>query len=300
MKIELDDDTDLNRELVSPPHLSGGKLLRIRNEFAFSRFSLSIQAQRILFTAMSYFDIYSFLEHSENYDSLNNQGNRDFSRLTDQHCRDFYFCKEYRAIILTIKILLNSTNSNSRNYSAFNNAIEELKNLHIILDVPNELGKRTRQKIKVVDFCVKTEKSEVVIVFNQDFMPYVLSLRGYTKLELSVVNSFKNKLTHRYFHWFSLRLGEKNSASFEMRKSELRARFELDVKVNNRHFWQRIVMTSIDEINEKTDLLIDAKPIYNQYLKGKPLEKIEFVIQRKMSTYFNGSAQDDKTELYRF
>ncbi|MCG9608294.1 replication initiation protein [Vibrio harveyi] len=276
-KLELDFD------MINPPHEDGVKVLRLRNEFAFATFSLNTQTQRLLFISMSLFDINDFLSSSENYNLLNTNGKRDFSGLTDQDYRDFYWCKEYRTIILPMKMLLNYTKTSSRNYACFDKAIEELRTLTMDIDVPDYTGKRSKQNIKVMDYCGKAENNDVIMVFSQKFIPYVLSLRGYTSLDLATLISFKNKYSLRYYHWFSLRIGSKPSASFEINISELRNRFELDELACTRHFWQRIVIKSINEVNEKSDLEVDAKAIKNRYKKGKPIEKVKFFINRKIS-----------------
>ena len=77
---------------ICPPNKFGGQLVKLKNEFVFAKYSLEVQEQRLLFNAMSHFDINPFLKDKDVQDELQGDASArwDFSKVT-QSLTDSYY-----------------------------------------------------------------------------------------------------------------------------------------------------------------------------------------------------------------
>jgi plasmid replication initiation protein len=293
MILEIDNKLyDVN--LIVKPNPLGGKIVKLKNEFVYARYFLEIQEQRLLFNAMSYFDTNPFLKDEIVHDALFNPQLKkwDFNNITSKICDEYYCNHESRTIMLSVKNLIKKVGS--RNYKAFDTAVDNLQKRVMIIDSTNNEGKKIKLQIIPIECLTKIiDKNNILITFSQSFMPYLLAFCGYRSVDLEVLGKLTLKFSARYYHWFLHALeqkGKKQKASFELTVDSLRERLDIQPTEHKKNFYERVVKKAIDEINQTTPIRVEVLKIIKtdkngKNLRGNPYARLKFVVYRTAAEY---------------
>ncbi|HAS6745400.1 replication initiation protein [Vibrio parahaemolyticus] len=273
---------------ICPPNKFGGQLVKLKNEFVFAKYSLEVQEQRLLFNAMSHFDINPFLKDKDVQDELQGDASArwDFSKVTQSLTDSYYSFIEKRTIILPVREILRTTGS--RNYKALDKAIKSLQSRTMVVDEMTSKRIRVKKTINPIEVASKVGKTDILITFTKEFMPYLLALSGYQAIDLNLIAGFSYKHSSRYYHWclYALNMKENESlVKFDVSIDRIRERLEIGTKEHQRNFFSRVVKKSVDEINEKTPIFIKVDKVIKKdnkgrNLRGNPVSRLTFNVYR--------------------
>lgn len=112
----------------------------------------------------------------------------------------------------------------------------------------------------------KTEKGQYVLQISPDMAPYLLELRrNYTTLELAWLLQFRGTYTIRAYSYLKSRHYDKlHPYSFRITVDEMRAVLGASTYPKWRDFDRRVLGPAFAEINGKSDMSAEYKPIYTK------------------------------------
>lgn len=272
--------------LINSPSFSSTGMMRLKHEFAYAKYDLEIQAQRVLLAAIGGFDSKGFisstlLKDEGVYDPNSNKYN--FDKLTQQIFNKYYWTHELRTVVLKISDLLSLFGEKTRNRKAFMPAVESLAKAIMHIDVVQDGQKGVRKStiMNPIECISMIDSKSVLITFTQSFMPYVVAFNGYRNISISTITKLKKKYSPRFYHWFLNELSDKNEGCIHVNVNTIRERFLLGENEHKNAFFKRVVSVAIEEINEETEIFVTAHKEVNKSKRGNPLEAITFYIQRK-------------------
>lgn len=127
---------------------------------------------------------------------------------------------------------------------------------------------------------VRTNKRNgtVIIYFDKDILPYLQNLREkYTTYKLYYIMTMKSQYSIRLYELFKSVLGKTN---WYFSVSDLRKLFMCEKSYAHiGHFKTRVIEPAIQEINNKTDILVD----YEYATEGRKIVGLECTIRYKSS-----------------
>lgn len=114
------------------------------------------------------------------------------------------------------------------------------------------------------------------IEFHEDLMPYIANLKArYTKYELVNIGAFTSTHTIRLYELCSQ---YKVIGKREIKLHELKDWLQVSDKYSVFYdFKKRVITPSVDEINQKSDLIVDVEPVK----RGRSIVSLKFVIKQK-------------------
>ncbi|MDE1239811.1 replication initiation protein [Vibrio aestuarianus] len=288
---------EYNLGAICPPNEFGGNLVKLKNEFVFAKYSLEVQQQRLLFNAMSYFDINPFLKDEVVQETLRIDGSPkwDFNKVTQTLTDEYYSNVEKRSIVLSIREILRSTGS--RNYKALDKAVDTLQSLTMIVDEMTPTRVRVKKTISPIEGAAKISSTQILITFTKEFMPYLLAVTGYQSIDLDLISGFLHKHSSRYYHWSLYALGlkaEESVVKFDISIDSIRERLGISDKEHQRSFFSRVVKVAVDEINAKTPIYIHIDKVIKKdnkgrSLRGNPVSKLTFKVYRDKVAALNAT-----------
>ncbi len=278
-------DNRIDLSMVTPANEFGGKLLKLKNEFAFADFSMSISELKTLYYMMSMFDTDDFFTYSEVREKLYSKDTGWNYHLLDQRLTDsVYNCLEYRTVILDAHEVSRTLQTTGKSYSTLEKAVWALHDKTMVIDHEHETGRKQRVKISPIEVSAVIDdqgKKQVLVAFSQSFMPYVLAFSGYQKLNMSEVISFKSNYAIRYYHWFLTALSNNNTGQIKIAIDSLRKRFEISDEKHKRGFIPRVVEQPIKEVIDRTGLNVNIKKLKDKTKQGSPVTHVIFDINKK-------------------
>lgn len=285
-KLKISDDKFLDVAEIPRPNVYGGEIVRLKHEFIYADFDLTVQEQRLLFYFMSKFGTEDFFRSPQALNAMCADGTWNYSKLTQKLTDEVFWCTEHRTLILsayeTAKIV---QASKMKGYEVLENAVKTMQSK--MLTIRGEcrdgvIRRRTITPIECSMFYEDDGKQKVVISFTQSFMPYVLALSNYEKLEIKTLKKFKSKYAARFYHWFQHQLANptaKNEISITI--TELRSRFGIPDGALERHFFKRVIEGPINELIAETEMKVSIEKILDRNKRGQPLKKVTFKIKKK-------------------
>ena len=158
-------------------------------------------------------------------------------------------------------------------YTQVQNAIRKISKRWITL-VDNE-----RELTEVVLVNKRTyfkKEGRFYIEFHEDLMPYIANLKNrYTKYELVNIGAFTSTHTIRLYELCSQ---YKKVGIREIKLEELKDWLQISNKYPRYNsFNQWVLIPAVDEINAKSDLLVNIEPIK----RGRSIIALKFTIQTK-------------------
>lgn len=114
------------------------------------------------------------------------------------------------------------------------------------------------------------------IEFHEDLMPYIANLKArYTKYELVNIGAFTSTHTIRLYELCSQ---YKLIGRREITLHELKDWLQVSDKYSIFYdFKKRVITPSVDEINQKSDLIVDVEPVK----RGRSIVSLKFIIKQK-------------------
>lgn len=257
-------------DLTAPCPYSGG-ILKLKNEWVFADYDMSIQELRLIYYVINRFDVSEYFA-------------KDGSFLSSAECDEVnrYGITANRSILLPLKDIHNaiSCNSKSKSYSPIVNAAYSLVNKQIKL---NYQGKSS-EVIDVLESasivkCPDTKLKCLLLTFSIEFMPFIIGVSGYKKVEINHAFKFESPIAVRYYHWMLHCLKGKRKNSFPIDIDTLRNRLALEDGVKQKHFYKRMIEKPLEEVMKLTSLKITVGTIVNKQKRGHPLQRVIFMVE---------------------
>ena len=175
-------------------------------------------------------------------------------------------------------------------YTQVQNAIRKISKRWVTL-VDNE--KELTEVVLVNKRTYFKKEGRFYIEFHEDLMPYIANLKArYTKYELVNIGAFTSTHTIRLYELCSQykTIGER-----ETKLSDLKDWLQIKGKYNlYADFRKRVLQPSVDEINEKSDLLVSVEPVK----RGRAIVALKFTIKgKKVVKNTNTFTKDGLTKL---
>lgn len=128
----------------------------------------------------------------------------------------------------------------------------------------------------VTDRVYFKKEGRFYIEFHEKILPYIANLKArYTKYELVNIGAFTSTHTIRLYELCSQ---YKTVGTREIKLEDLKDWLQVSDKYDRyNNFNQRVLEPSITEINAKSDLLVDVKPIK----RGRIITALHFTIKTK-------------------
>lgn len=123
-------------------------------------------------------------------------------------------------------------------------------------------------------------KGKILVQLNSNLKKYLLDLYGhYTQYEIFNILAIKGKYSIRFYELFQSYFTDKSIKKTEkiIELSELKKLLLAENYKDYKDFKKRVLIPSIQEINNYTDLTVECTPIKT----GKSITDIAFVINRK-------------------
>lgn len=165
-----------------------------------------------------------------------------------------------------------------QNYKIIKESIKKLadKSIWVTLEDGTETILRFIDK-----FFITPDKGKILVKISEDMHPYLLALKGnYTSFELIYTLRFKSKYSIRLYEIIKASHFDKTKPySFQLQLDKLRYLLNVtgDYYQQYQRFSNKVLMPSIMEINEKTDINITIEPIRVH----RKTESIEFFVNPK-------------------
>ena len=276
--------SEFNMDLVGFPSRSGGRTVKLVNEMVFAQFNLSLSEQKLLYYAMSHFDIDSFLTDSDVCGALTSGGleKQDLSKVTPTLLNKYYWCPELRSIRIPVASLMNYVSGTSAgNWKLFDNAVDALGGKQIYIRMRDDGREHHRIRIFGGSYYINNRK-EVVLSFTQEFMPYLVAFKSYKKVNLGWLAKLNSKYAPRFLHYFMYALDGKNSAVFNINVKSLRERLNIKDDELKRGFYERVIKKSLDDIKENIPEISASVTIKRDSSKrGRPVIGYAFSVKVK-------------------
>lgn len=278
-------------DLVTKPVESESKVVRIANELIFSQFDLELAEQKLLYYAMSVFDLDPFLSDSAVFSGLTKGGKEplNLSLITTQMINKFFWSPEFRAIRIPLANLIKDATVGGQAgggagyWKAFDSVLESLGSKQIYIKeriVDNKKTSHHRIPILGETYYINEGKREVVITFAQEFMPYVIALSGYKKIDTKWISKLEHKYSPRFLQFFIFALNDKKSGEFYISVDRLRDRLSIKPEQYKRGLYDKVIKKSLDDIIEKIpNINADVEVIRDEKRRGRPTKGYIFNIK---------------------
>ena len=288
---KMSQDYDLS--MVNYPSASGGKIVKLANEMAFASFDLELVEQRLLYYAMSVFDLTSFLGDHDVYRALTSAGKHpvDLSLMSSKLINRYFWSPELRAIRIPLSELMKKASGTGKdgkgNWKWFDKAIASLCAKSIFIrERTDEAGKkRTYNRIPVLGetyYLEDGEQKEVVITFAQEFLPYLIAFHSYKKIDISWLAKLESKYSPRFLHFFIYAADQSGKGEFTITVDNLRERLEIAPEMFKRGFYEKVVKRATDEIMEKIpSISVATEVLRDEKARGRPTTGYKFKVKLK-------------------
>ena len=126
--------------------------------------------------------------------------------------------------------------------------------------------------------------SRLELKFSEDSIPMLSKMKGqFTNYHIEQIADMKSIYAIRVYEFCILEINRRrlDKCDFLIKVSVLKERLELEDKYKRfHHFKTRVISKAKQEINKHSDLTID----FEEIKKGRSVESIKFIIQRKEGT----------------
>ena len=182
--------------------------------------------------------------------------------------------------------------SESSAYSELERASKRLYDRSIILK-----GEDETTEFRWIESRTRYHKGEgrISFEFSRKVMPYLFELDkrlGFTQYELLSVSGFKSAYSIRLYELAVKMLGMQNQ---QVDVDELRRILQLDDKYKEfKRLKRDVINLACDEINEKSDLLLNIDPVK----RGRKIVALEFQIAKKAKSKKVEQAENGTRKIY--
>ncbi len=256
------------------------KQFKLKNEWFFANYNLSVSALRLLYFSMAHFDDDMFYA-DEKVNRVKQKSN-----ISKEVHWEIYGERDSRTILIPATVLMKVIRGSkrdgiSKNYKPLNNAIHELNSAELTLNSKKH-GNVKSETIKIFDHVemFRLEKYEiskkiyVKLIFSTKFMPLLIACAGYTTVPFDTITNLGSTYAIRYYLWCLYELKKGASGRFSVSVSEIRKRFKIGDGELRHHFDSRCIQKPIDEVMASTDLKIYIEEL-QRASKTKRRAKIE-------------------------
>ncbi|MFS1473611.1 RepB family plasmid replication initiator protein [Vibrio lentus] len=267
----------INLHYLTPPCAYSGDILKLKSEWVFADYHMSLQELRLIYYVINRFDVSEYFA-------------KDGRFLSSSECYDIHKhgIIEHRSILLPLTDIHTaiSCDSKSKSYSPIINAANSLVNKEIRI---NHINKPS-EAIKVVEYmsvvkCPDSKLKCLLLSFSEEFMSFIVGMDSYRKVNLSQMLKFKSSMAMRYYHWMIHSLkGDRMQAQFAISIDTLRNRFAMEDDIKQKHFYKRAIEKPLAEVMELTELKIEVEKVVNKQKRGYPLERVIFRVKDQRPT----------------
>ncbi|HHC6598441.1 TPA: replication initiation protein [Vibrio parahaemolyticus] len=272
INLEDNKETELHFNIneIPLPHPYSGNIVKLRNEFVFAEYQMSLRELRLMYYIMSRFDVSEFF-------------GKDGRPLNDQALSDIYkhSSDESRSIIIPVSELSDFVcfGSKSKSYEPVTRAVNALIKNPVILNYQDQEPKIVTPIQSAYLFKCKSSKlKSMLITFNWDFMCFVFGTSGYCKLNLTDVLKFKSPLALRYYHWIIHSIRGGKFGTIRIKIATLKDRLSIIDTEYQKHFYKRCIEKPLQEVIDVTNINVEIEKIFDDKKRGKPLQRIEIKI----------------------
>ncbi|MEZ8737934.1 replication initiation protein [Vibrio sp. 10N.239.312.D08] len=263
----------INLNDLTPPCPYSGGILKLKNEWVFADYDMSIQEIRLIYYVINRFDVSEYFAKDGNF-------------MSSAECDAIhkYGSVENRSILLPLKDMHNaiSCNSKSKSYSPIVNAAYSLVNKQIKLNNQDKSSEviDVLKSASIVK-CPDTKLKCLLLTFSIEFMPFIIGVRGYKKVDINHAFKFESPIAVRYYHWMLHCLKGKQKNSFPIDINTLRNRLALEGGIKEKHFYKRMIEKPLKEVMNLTDLKVTVETIVNKQKRGHPLQRVIFKVEKQ-------------------